>query len=111
MAMIIFDYIDSGKTLNCRFTGRLDTNASASLNEEMTSKLITMQGSVDPSGLLDDKIIFDMNGVNYIASSFIRICVNTAKQVHKGNFSIINCDPFLKKTFKIAGLDDILNVK
>ena len=51
-----------------------------------------------------------MTEVNYIASSFIRICVTVAKQVPRGNLTIVNCDPFLKKTFKIAGLDEIMIV-
>ncbi len=110
-AMLTFDYNAAEKVLTCHFTGRLDANTSVILCDEMCGKIHTMKGVDDPEVLLDDSIIFDMTGVNYIASSFIRICVNAAKQVRKGNFSIINCDPFLKKTFKIAGLDDILNVK
>jgi anti-anti-sigma factor len=109
--MLTFDYNSAEKVLTCHFTGRLDTNTSVTLCDEMCGKINSMKGGDNPDTLLDDKIIFDMTGVNYIASSFIRICVNSAKQVHKGNFSIINCDPFLKKTFKIAGLDDLLNVK
>jgi anti-anti-sigma factor len=55
-------------------------------------------------------IIFDLQEVEYVSSSFIRICVSVAKEAGKGHFSIINCQPFVKKTFKISGLDEVLNV-
>ncbi|MGA2822001.1 MAG: STAS domain-containing protein [Bacteroidales bacterium] len=59
---------------------------------------------------LEEKINFDMKDVNFISSSFIRICLITFKQCQKENFAIINCDPFLKNFFKIARLDDLLDV-
>ena len=53
---------------------------------------------------------FDIKDVEYIASSFIRICVSTAKQLANKNFSIVNTIPMIKKVFKIAGLEKLLNV-
>ena len=105
-----FNFNESGNSVTCTFTGRLDTIASLSIQDELTEKMNRIKGSVDPSSLFDGNVVFDMSGVNFIASSFIRICVTSAKQVPKGKFSIVNCDPFLKKTFKIAGLDELLNI-
>lgn len=56
------------------------------------------------------KVVFDMKDVDYIASGFIRICMDTAKKVSRDNFSIINTSPVIKKIFKIAGLDGSLNI-
>ncbi len=109
--MLTFEYNETGKILTCAFTGHLDTNVSAVMATEINDKIQSLKDSIDPAILVNGNIIFDMSGVNYIASSFIRICVSTGKQLPPGNFCIVNCDPFLKKTFKIAGLDDILNVK
>lgn len=109
--MLKFDHNPSEKTVTCFFTGRLDTNATISISDELSDTLKRLIVSDDPSALPEGKIVFDMKGVNYIASSFIRICVSTAKQVNRGSFSIINCEPFLKKTFKIAGLDELLTIK
>jgi anti-anti-sigma regulatory factor len=36
--------------------------------------------------------------------------MNRVKLTGSGNFCIINCDPAIKKTFKIAGLDELLKV-
>ena len=57
------------------------------------------------------KITFDMKDVTYIVSSFIRSCIVISSKVDEGNFNIINASPVMKKTFKIAGLDELLKVK
>jgi anti-anti-sigma factor len=107
--MVLFDLNTPEKKLSCKFTGRLDTNVCLKMVEGINLKLseISEPGRETIPGY---NIVFDLKDVNYIASSFIRICVNTAKKAEKGNFSIINSDPFIKKTFKIAGLDDTLKV-
>jgi anti-anti-sigma factor len=107
--MVLFDLNTPEKKLSCKFTGRLDTNVCLKMVEGINLKLseISAPGRETIPGY---NIVFDLKDVNYIASSFIRICVNTAKKAEKGNFSIINSDPFIKKTFKIAGLDDTLKV-
>jgi anti-anti-sigma factor len=108
--MVTFKHYSTEKHLICKFSGRLDTQNCLSLSEEINNKLQELkqgQGEKDKPG---EKIEFDMTEVTYISSSFIRICLTTFNQCQKENFAIINCDPFLKKTFKIAGLDDLLPV-
>lgn len=107
--MVVFDLDRHEKRFLCKFTGRLDTNACLKIADDFNLKLseITEPGQEIIHGY---RIVFDLKEVSYIASSFIRICVNTAKKSEKGNFSIINSDPFIKKTFKIAGLDETLKV-
>lgn len=102
--MVTFNYSPNEKELRATFTGRLDTLAVQKLSEIIQVNLPIKEGSSR------DKIIFDLKDVNYIASSFIRICVNVAKEAGQGQFSIVRCQPFIKKTFKISGLDEILNV-
>lgn len=109
--MLNFDYNETQNILTCTFSGRLDTNVSLELCDIMCGKIKTLKGTDDPESLFEGRIVFNMAGVDYISSSFIRICINAAKQVQKGNFSIVNCDPFVKKTFKVAGLDDLLNIR
>jgi len=102
--MVIFNNNTEEKIITAKFTGRMDTIAALKLNEMIQDNLQIKDGKTDM------KIIFDLGEVDYIASSFIRICVSTAKQAGAGMFSIVNCQPFIKKTFKISGLDSILNV-
>ena len=102
--MVTFNYSPDQKEFRATFAGRLDTLAVQKLSEIIQINLPKNEGT---SG---EKIIFDLKEVDYIASSFIRICVSVAKHAGANQFSIINCQPFIKKTFKISGLDEILNV-
>jgi anti-anti-sigma factor len=108
--MINFEHYSEKKLLVCRFSGRLDTLTCIGLSEEIQNKLQELKQEQNEKDQLEEKIDFDMKDVNFISSSFIRICLITSKHSQKGNFAIINCDPFLKKVFKIAGLDDLLRV-
>jgi anti-anti-sigma regulatory factor len=60
--------------------------------------------------MIEYNIVFDLGETTYISSTFIRICLQTAQKVKPGKFSITNCDPLIKKVFKIAGLNDALRV-
>ena len=108
--MIDFTYDPGEKHLFCKFSGRLDTLNCVSLSEEMQNKLQELKQGQTEKDQLEEKIHFDMKDVTYISSSFIRICLHTFQQSKKGNFSLINSNPFVKKTFKIAGLDELLTV-
>jgi len=92
--------------LICEFHGRLGADNALELTDTL-QKVVDEYKSENKSNM---KVQFNLQDVNYIASSFIRICVSTAKQLNEGNFSISNTSPMIKKTFKIAGLDKILNV-
>lgn len=109
--MLNFDFNPEERILTCFFTGRLDTIFSNQLNAELESKYESLTENADQEALLDFSLVFDIKEVSFISSSFIRLCVVGKKRVKNGNFSILNSDPFIKKTFKIAGLDEILNVK
>jgi anti-anti-sigma factor len=102
--MVTFNYNPDDKTMTATFAGRLDTLAVQKLSEVIQVNLPLKDGKSE------DKIVFDLRDVDYISSSFIRICVNVAKEAGPGQFSVAHCQPFIKKTFKISGLDDILNV-
>jgi anti-anti-sigma factor len=102
--MVTFDYNEDNKVMSATFAGRLDTLAVQKLSEVIQ---VNLPGK---DGKSEDKIVFDLHDVDYISSSFIRICVSVAKQAGPGQFSVVHCQPFIKKTFKISGLDDLLNV-
>ena len=107
--MMTFDYKPEEKILRCIFKGRMDTIMSIQVQGELENKYSSLTGMEDKDAGI--AVIFDLKEVSFISSSFIRLCVAAVKRVNQGCFSIENCDPFIKKTFKIAGLDDILNVK
>jgi len=111
--MIECTFDKAGKKLTCVFSGRMDTvsssEAEAKLSEELLEALPDSQDGATPDGDAIE-VAFDLAGVDYIASSFIRICIATARRPAVGGFVIVNTNALVKKTFKIAGLDDTLNV-
>lgn len=108
--MVNFEHDATEHKLVCRFPARLDTPACQVIQEQIAEKINILKAAGDVSTTPVDTVVFDLQEVTYISSSFIRICMFTAQQLPKGGFSIIHCDPFVKKTFKIAGLDELLNI-
>jgi anti-anti-sigma factor len=105
--MTQFEHDPATNTMTCTFGTRMDAGACTEIMTLITTKL----GETGQTGENTRKtVLFNMNNTTYISSAFIRICLSTYHLCGKGNFAIINCDPFLKKTFKIAGLDDLLTV-
>ncbi|MHC1738613.1 MAG: STAS domain-containing protein [Ignavibacteriaceae bacterium] len=56
------------------------------------------------------EVVFDMTGVEYISSYFLRICTVVAKEVGSVNLKVINSSPNVKKVFKIAGFDHLMSI-
>jgi len=92
--------------LNGDFEGKLDTVISQEFQPVLELEIEKCKARKPNNNL---KICFNFQGVEFITSTFIRICVASAKTVGKENFSIVNTNPLIKKTLKIAGLDEELN--
>lgn len=107
--MINISYNKEARTINCAFTGHLGADHSQEISKAINDKINEIKISDNPPDEI--KIIFDLEKVEFIASSFIRICISTFKEVGHRNFSIINTKPIIKKTFAIAGLTDDMNIK
>ena len=82
----------------CIFGERLDTVNCANFEKELLGKTREMKSPV----------VFDLAKVEYIASSFLRICFQVNKEAGAGNLSLVNVSPEIKKVFKIAGMDKFL---
>ena len=102
--MVNFDYDPVNKVMKVTFIGRMDTLAVQKISEMVQINLTFKEN------LQEDQIVFNLHDVDYISSSFIRICVGVAKQAGTGKFKIAGCQPFIRKTFTISGLDDLLNI-
>jgi anti-anti-sigma factor len=103
--MIELHFDEATRTLLCRFDGRMDTVMSGAATEKFNTEFGGLKAKTESL-----KIIFDIQGVDYVASSFLRLSLIAAKGVAKGDFSIINADPQVLKVYKIAGLSSLLNV-
>jgi len=86
--------------LEILFSGRMETSF---INEEMEKILTKVKECKN-----DVKI--DLGGVDYISSSFLRLCVCAAKGENTGKrkVSVTRVNPSVKKVFKISGLDAMI---
>jgi len=83
-----------GKTFDLQVFGTIGyTQLHQSFRRDSKQASGLKQGQSEKDQI-EEKIDFDMKDVNFISSSFIRICLITFKDCQKGNFTIINCDPF-----------------
>ena len=107
--MIDFNFNKPENRLTCVISGRMGTETNEEFLALVTGKISESKDSLArPADLM---VSFDMKDVTYIASSFIRSCIVVSRLVDSGNFNIVNASPLIKKTFKIAGLDELLKVK
>lgn len=88
----------NGKVV-CKFSGRIDTKECLEVERYVITSIECAK-----------YIVFDLNSVKYIDSSFLRLCGRAYYKVNAGNFSIINVSPAVKRIFKIAGLAEKLNL-
>lgn len=98
--------IDGEGKIICKFNGEMDTVACKEIDEDFTTVLneCTENDAVIPLEL-------DVDGVDYVASSFLRLCGKAAKRLGTENLKIVNITPHVKKVFKIAGLADHMNIE
>ncbi|MFH1159375.1 MAG: STAS domain-containing protein [bacterium] len=81
----------------CQFSLRLDTNVAYQLEPQIDNA--TQPGK---------QLIFDFSEVDYISSTFLRICVKKWKELGQDLFWIRNPKPDIKRVFKIAGLERLI---
>ncbi len=87
----------SEEVIICYLSGRLDTIASLELEPE-----------IDKGTVTGKQMEFDFSDVDYISSTFLRICLKKYKELGEGNFWIKSPKPDIKKVFKIAGLEKLV---
>jgi anti-anti-sigma factor len=80
------------------FPSRMDTVACKEVEQDAQNRIAGWRGP----------IAFDLKGVMFIASAFLRICMAAAKQVGSENFTFINVEPPVKLVLKTAGFDQFI---
>jgi anti-anti-sigma factor len=108
MEAFSFMFDPAAKSIKCAFNRKMDTLKSNEAAEDFKTEFESLLTSGVSAEELN--ICFDLSEVDYISSSFLRLCISSAREIKKGNFSIINTGPEIMKVFKIAGLDGMLSV-
>ena len=86
--------------LSFKFKGELNTLICMEIEAEILKEVENHK----------KKVIFDLADVDYIASSFIRLCGSVASIVGNQNFAISNVSKDIKKLMKKVGLYGVLNI-
>ena len=92
--MVVFTEQDN--TIICTFTGQLGS-AEVIKDEPVVGQKLEQ--------LNDCSVVFDLSQVSFVASSFLRLCLKTARAAGAGRFSVRNVTPEIKKVYVICGLD------
>ncbi len=93
--MVNFNEVENKTVVT--FPKKLDTETCVSFESEVMAKVSEN----------DNIIVFDMSGVEFISSFFLRICMKTIQSKGKENLKVENLTPSTKKIFMIAGLGDL----
>jgi anti-anti-sigma factor len=100
--MLELTYNAEQALLTCTFAGRMDGSNSPEADAQVKAELAkTGEGA---------SVAFDLGGVDYVSSAFLRVIIGAAKTVGEAKFSVINCRPFIKRLFVDAGLDRLFSV-
>ena len=113
--MIKFEHDTSNDLLVCGFIGRMDSeecsDAVVEIEREANQARGIESGAPKPKTQPDDnlRIVFDLGQVEYVSSVFLRVVLMTVRMVKRGNFSVVNTNPFVTELFRTAGLDQWLD--
>jgi len=92
-------------TLYCSFAKRLDGHVCATFEQELLHQITEFKNSRE-----DARVVFDLDGVIYISSVFLRICLIHLKTFGKDSFSVVNVSEDIHRAFHVSGFSEIMNV-
>jgi len=91
----------NGSALTLTLEGRLDTTTAPQLEAELKKSV---------SGV--EKLILDMNGLEYISSAGLRVLLSAQKVMNKqGEMLIRGANETIMEVFEITGFVDILTIE
>jgi anti-anti-sigma factor len=94
-------YIKTDSLLSCNLYGKIDTLNCVVLEKELAEHMNEHISSV----------IFNLQEVDYISSTFLRVVIKLVKTLGKENFAITNLQPSIMLVFKIAGLSEVIKMQ
>lgn len=98
-------FSESGDALHCLFSGRLDGLVCSEIERELLARVAAFKDDRD-----DVRLVFDLAGVVFISSAFLRLCLIQCKAFGKSHFSITNVSDEIHKVFRISGFSEIMEI-
>jgi len=96
----VVDLIETLSELKYLFRQRMDALHTAQVDTASLEKLASSDWK---------KIVFDLEKVDYIDSSFLRLCI-IASKAGPGRFTIVHVTPTVRKVLTIAGLGSLAEI-
>ena len=96
----MLEFKKENNTLLCCFSGRIDTEATMDIEDELIDKV---QHEEVP-------VIFDFADLEYVASSFLRTCVKAVRVVH-GKITVINASKDILHILDMTGFGKLMDIK
>lgn len=90
-----------GTTLTMKISGRLDASNAQKLTNELNSALNGVK-----------ELIFDFNGLSYVASAGLRSLLTAQKRMNKqGSMKIRNVADSVMEVFEMTGFADLMTIE
>ncbi len=90
-----------GSVLTVAVEGQLDTETAPQLEGELRTSV---------NGITE--LIFDLDGLDYVSSTGLRVLLSAQKVMKRqGSMTIRNVRPEIMEIFEITGFVDILNIE
>ena len=93
--------VKENDVLTIALEGRLDTNTSPTLEEEINNMDLDVK-----------ELVLDIKGLEYISSAGLRVILSAQKKMNKiGSMKVINVCDSIMEIFEITGFVDILVIE
>lgn len=90
-----------GTTLTVNISGRLDASNAQVLTNDLNSSLNGVK-----------TLIFDFNGLKYVASAGLRVFLTAQKRMNKqGSMTIRNVEDSVMEVLEMTGFADLMNIE
>ncbi len=92
------------------FSGRMDTLTCRKIHDRLLAEIIAHISGGDDEEPAGPAVIFLMDEVNYVASSFLRICSAAVGKLGRQNLEVRNTADPVRKVFQVSGFEQILSL-
>lgn len=99
------EFSEDKNTLTCRFDGDLNSTICSDIEQPLRERIGAFLADQD-----HPRLVFDLSGVRYISSAFLRLCLCHCKAVGVGNFQVTNPSPEVAHVFAIAGFTEMMRI-
>jgi len=92
---------DTPESLVCRFSGRIDTNAANEMENSLLEKV----------GMADKPVVFDFSGLEYVASSFLRLCVKVVRVLGSSRLRVVGASGEIVRILEMTGFSKLMDIE